>query len=273
VKETLDFDTFAKGKGSLVSRIVDGSLFNMKYSGIAAVSNVGDSECWTGHPLAQANLYGFGRLSWNPEMTSKEIAEEWATLTFGCNSEVTETITSMLLESREIYENYTTPLGIGWMVNPGHHYGPNVDGYEYSHWGTYHYADFAGIGVDRTAATGTGFTKQYEEPVAKIYENLETCPEELLLFFHHVPYDYKLKSGKTIIQHIYDTHFEGVEQVKTLIEKWSSLKGKIDDETYNLVLKKLKIQLKDAEEWRDVVNTYFYRKTSIKDMYGRKIYE
>lgn len=272
-KETLDFDTFAKGKGSLVSRIVDGSLFNMKYSGIAAVSNVGDSECWTGHPLAQANLYGFGRLTWNPELTSKEIAEEWVRLTFGCDDKVIETITSMLLESREIYENYTSPMGIGWMVNPGHHYGPNVDGYEYSHWGTYHYADFKGIGVDRTAATGTGFTEQYREPVAKMYENIESCPEKLLLFFHHVPYTYKLKSGKTVIQHIYDTHFEGVEQVKTLIEKWSSLKGKIDDETYNLVLKKLKIQLKDAEEWRDVVNTYFYRKTGIKDIHGRKIYE
>lgn len=272
-KETLDFDTFAKGKGSLVSRIVDGSLFNMKYSGIAAVSNVGDSECWTGHPLDQANLYGFGRLTWNPELTSKEIAEEWVRLTFGCDDKVIETITSMLLESREIYENYTSPMGIGWMVNPGHHYGPNVDGYEYSHWGTYHYADFKGIGVDRTAATGTGFTEQYREPVAKMYENIESCPEKLLLFFHHVPYTYKLKSGKTVIQHIYDTHFEGVEQVKTLIEKWSSLKGKIDDETYNLVLKKLKIQLKDAEEWRDVVNTYFYRKTGIKDIHGRKIYE
>lgn len=272
-KETLDFDTYAKGEGSYVSRIVDGSLFNMKYSGIAAVSNIGDSECWTGHPLAQANLYGFGRLSWNPELTSKEIAEEWTILTFGPDRDIVETITSMLLESRQIYENYTAPLGVGWMVNPGHHYGPNVDGYEYSHWGTYHYADFKGIGVDRTAATGTGFTKQYREPVAQMYENIETCPDELLLFFHHVPYTHKLKSGKTVIQHIYDTHFEGVEQVELLIEKWNSLKGKIDHEFYNLVLERLKIQLRDAIEWRDVVNTYFYRKTGIKDAHGRKIYE
>jgi len=272
-KEALDFDTFAKGEGSFVKKVVNGSLFGAKYGGIVAVANIGDSKSWTGHPLAQSNLFGFGRLAWNPDLTSREIAEEWVKLTFGCDKEVLNTVVPMLLESREIYEEYTSPLGIGWMVNPGHHYGPNVDGYEYSHWGTYHYADFKGIGVDRTVATGTGYTMQYKEPVAKMYENIDTCPDELLLFFHHVPYDHKLKSGKTVIQHIYDTHFEGVERAEKLRESWMKLKGKIDDEIFKAVLERLDIQVVDAKEWRDVVNTYFYRKTGIKDEHGRKIYE
>ncbi|WP_333508694.1 alpha-glucuronidase family glycosyl hydrolase [Thermoanaerobacterium thermosaccharolyticum] len=272
-KEALDFDTFAKGEGSFVKKVVNGSLFGVKYGGIVAVANIGDSKSWTGHPLAQSNLFGFGRIAWNPDLSSREIAEEWVKLTFGCEEEVLETVVPMLLESREIYEEYTSPLGIGWMVNPGHHYGPNVDGYEYSHWGTYHYADFRGIGVDRTVATGTGYTAQYKEPVAKMYENIDTCPDELLLFFHHVPYSHKLKSGKTVIQHIYDTHFEGVERAEKMRDAWMKLKGKIDDEIYEAVLERLDIQVVDAKEWRDVVNTYFYRKTGIKDEYGRKIYE
>lgn len=272
-KEVVDFDTYAKGKGSYVRKVVDGSLFNRKHGGIAAVSNVGDSKCWTGHPLAQANLYGLGRIAWNPELSSEEIAKEWVKLTFGCNSEIVEKIVSMLMESREVYENYTSPLGIGWMVYPHHHYGPSVDGYEYTSWGTYHYADWRGLGVDRTIATGTGYTAQYNEPVSSMYENIDTCPEELLLFFHHVSYNYKLKSGKTVIQHIYDTHFEGVEKVEKFIEKWLSLKGKISEEYFNIVLDKFQIQLKDSKEWRDVINTYFYRKTGIKEAKCREIYE
>lgn len=272
-KESLDFDTYARGKGSEVKNVVDGSLFNSKYGGIAGVSNIGDSQCWTGHPLAQANLYGFGRLAWNPDFSALDIAKEWVKMTFSCDEKSEEIIISMLLKSRDVYEKYTSPLGIGWMVNPNHHYGPSVDGYEYSPWGTYHYADFRGLGVDRTAATGTAYTKQYQEPVAKMYESLESCPEELLLFFHHVPYTYELSTGKTVIQYIYDTHFEGVEEAETFKENWIKLRENINDEMFNAVLEKLNIQIKDAKEWRDVVNTYFYRKTGIKDIKNRKIYE
>ncbi|OPJ59276.1 alpha-glucuronidase family glycosyl hydrolase [Clostridium oryzae] len=272
-KEVLNFDTHAKGEGSYVSKVVDGSLFNSRYSGIVAVSNLGDSKCWTGHPLAQANLYGIGRIAWNPELSSEEIAKEWVKLTYGCDEGIVQTVVSILMESREVYEKYTSPLGIGWMVNPNYHYGPSVEGYEYSRWGTYHYADWKGIGVDRTVSTGTGYTAQYHEAVASMYENIETCPEALLLFFHHVPYKYQLKTGKTLIQHIYDTHFEGVEKVEEFIEKWMSLKGKINEEAFGLVCDRLRIQLKDSKEWRDQVNTYFYRRTGIKDIKGRKIYE
>lgn len=272
-KECLDFDTYAKGKGSYVKDIVNGSTFGSKYGGVAAVGNLGDSKCWTGNPMAQANLYGFGRLAWDTELTSEEIALEWIKLTFGSDKEVIEKVSAMLLHSRETYENYTSPLGIGWMVNPHYHYGPSVDGYEYDRWGTYHYADFKGFGVDRTVATGTGYTAQYKEHNASMYEHLDKCPDELLLFFHHVPYTHVLKSGKTVIQHIYDTHFEGFDEAEKFREDWISIKDKIDEETFNVVLGKFDMQLKNAREWRDIVNTYFYRKTGIKDAKGRKVYE
>ncbi|MPQ31453.1 alpha-glucuronidase [Clostridium estertheticum] len=271
-KEALDFDTFANGKDSNVSKIVDGSLFKTKYGGVAAVSNIGGSECWTGHPLAQANLYGYGRLIWNTFLSSDEIAREWVKLTFGAEKDVEQIIVDILLQSREVYEKYTCPLGVGWMVNPNHHYGPSVEGYEYSPWGTYNYADYKSIGVDRTVATGTGYIGEYEPKVADKFENLETCPEELLLFFHNVLYSYKLKTGKTVIQHIYDTHFEGVEKVDEFINKWETLQNKIDSKIFDLVMEKFQIQKKDSREWRDVVNTYFYRKTGIDDLYKRKIY-
>ncbi|MBU3175683.1 alpha-glucuronidase [Clostridium estertheticum] len=271
-KEALDFDTFANGKDSNVSKIVDGSLFKTKYGGVAAVSNIGGSECWTGHPLAQANLYGYGRLIWNTFLSSDEIAREWVKLTFGAEKDVEQIIVDILLESREVYEKYTCPLGVGWMVNPNHHYGPSVEGYEYSPWGTYNYADYKSIGVDRTVATGTGYIGEYEPTVAAEFENIATCPEELLLFFHNVLYSYKLKTGKTVIQHIYDTHFEGVEKVDESINKWETLQNKIDSKIFDLVMEKFQIQKKDSREWRDVVNTYFYRKTGIDDLYKRKIY-
>lgn len=271
-KEVLDFDTYARGPGSFVKRIVDGSLFKRKHGGFAGVANIGDAPNWTGHTLAQANLFGFARLAWNPDLSAEEITEEWVKCTFGHDQEVVNTISRMLLNSWRIYENYTAPLGVGWMVNPGHHYGPNVDGYEYSRWGTYHRADCFGIGVDRTVRTGTGYAGQYYAENADKYESPETCPDELLLFFHHVPYTHMLKSGKTVIQHIYDTHFDGVEQVKELKRSWEKLKEKIEEKDFAHVLTRLNLQLAEAEEWRDVINTYFYRKSGIPDKYGRKIY-
>lgn len=271
-KEILDFDTFANGKESPVKSIVDGSQYDYKVSGITAVSNVGNDENWTGHLLAQANLYGYGRLTWNPNLSTEEVTTEWTRATFGDNEEVIQTIHEMLLQSWLIYESYTAPLGVGWMVEPGHHYGPNVDGYEYSVWGTYHYADCHGIGVDRTVATGTGYTAQYFAENYELYEHLETCPDSLLLFFHHVPYTHKLKSGVTVIQHIYDTHFSGAEQAEQLLESWRSLEGKVDSERFQQVLERLEHQAEHAKEWRDVINTYFYRKSGIPDEKKRTIY-
>lgn len=271
-KDILDFDTYAKGKGSEIKRIADGSLYQRPYSGFAAVSNIGADASWTGHPLAQANLYGYGRLGWNPELSAEDIAEEWVRLTFGHDEQVVQRITGMLLSSLDIYENYTAPLGVGWMVNPDHHYGPNVDGYEYSKWGTYHFADCHGIGVDRTVKSGTGYTSQYHPENEAKYESLETCPDELILFFHHVPYTHVLHSGKTVIQHIYDTHFEGAAQAEALAETWRELEGKVDPVIFDKVAALQEEQAEHAKEWRDMINTYFYRKSGIADEQARKIY-
>lgn len=270
-KEVLDFNTYAKEEGTRVSDIVSGRAYNQVCCGMAAVSNTGNDYNWTGHDLAAANLYGYGRLCWNTELTSEEIAREWCFLTFEYNEKVMKVITDILLGSWLTYEKYTSPLGIGWMVNPNTHYGPNVDGYEYDKWGTYHRADRNGMGVDRTKA-GTGYTTQYNEPLASMYEDPKTCPEELLLFFHYIRYDYMLKSGKTLIQHIYDTHFEGVEEVERMVEGWNSLEGLVPEDVFIRVQERLAIQLESAKEWCDRINTYFYRKSGIDDQKKRKIY-
>jgi alpha-glucuronidase len=271
-KEALDFDTYSRGEGSTVAEAASGRLFGMKRGGMAAVSNIGDDANWTGHVLAQANLYGFARLAWNPGLSSEQIAQEWIRMTFRHGYKQEQVILEMLLSSLDIYEKYTAPLGVGWMVNPGHHYGPNVDGYEYSKWGTYHFADNQGIGVDRTVRSGTGYTSQYHSPQSEWYESLDECPDELLLFFHHVPYTHVLKSGTTVIQHIYDTHFEGADRAANLIELWDSIQEKVEDECYRQVRERLVHQAEHAREWRDIINTYFYRKSGIVDANKRVIY-
>ena len=262
-KECLDFDTFAGGAGDTVSK---------RILGAAGVSNVGDGTFLTGNPLAGANLYGYGRLIFDPTLSAERIASEWVRAALTREPEAVKTIVSMLMQSRDIYESYTSPLGVGWMVVPHYHYGVDVDGYEYSQWGTYHYADRDGIGVDRTSSTGTGYVMQYADVNAHLYDNINTCPDELLLFFHHVPYTHVLQSGKTVIQHIYDSHFDGAENAKNLLDKWLELKDAVKPEIHAEALKRFGLQLKNAERWRDVVNTYFFRKSGIDDIHGRKIY-
>jgi len=262
-KEVLDFR---------VGGVDNESIFDVvKDNGVAAVTNTGDDKNWTGNDLAAANLYGFGRLVWSVSLSAEEIAEEWVRLSLSNDIEVVEAVKGILLSSRETYEKYTCPLGIGWMVTPHYHYGPSVDGYEYSRWGTYHRADINGIGVDRTDK-GTGYTKQYQEPNASIYNSIETCPEELLLFFHYVPYRYVLKSGKSLIQHIYDSHFEGVLEVEEMIKVWERIEGKLPARVNLVVKERLGWQLANAREWCDQVNSYFYRKSGILDERGREIY-
>lgn len=270
-KEVLGFHTCVKETQDTVLDIVSGRTFGQKNCGIAAVANTGDDENWTGHDLAAANLYGFGRLAFEPELSAEEIAKEWIVSTYGRDEAVLEELLFILLHSWEAYEKYSAPLGIGWMVNPNHHYGPNVDGYEFDRWGTYHRADHLGIGVDRSHE-GTGYAGLYRKPNAQMYDEPETCPEELLLFFHHMPYDYRLKSGKTILQHIYDTHFEGVELVDEMVERFEKLEGRLPDKVYKRCMERLLHQKEHSREWRDQINTYFYRKTGIGDEKGRTIY-
>ncbi len=270
-KEILDFHTGCSEGNDMVSDIISGRTFNQKNCGIAAVANTGSDYNWTGHDLAAANWYGFGRLSFSSALTSEEIAREWCECTFGTNREVTDAISRILMISWPAYEKYTSPLGIGWMVNPQSHYGPDVDGYEYDRWGTYHRADHQGLGVER-GSSGTGYVQTYLEPNASIYESIEKCPEELLLFFHYIPYTHKLKSGKTLIQHIYDTHFDGAEDVEEMISLWKGLEGKIPQKEYERVKARLEHQEIHSKEWRDQINSYFYRKSFIADEKGRNIY-
>lgn len=270
-KEVLDFDTYAKGPSSTIAEVASGKGLDRRLGGIAGVANAGNDPYWTGHPLAQANFYGFGRLAWDPKLASAQITAEWIHQTLGHAPLLVDVLSSMLHDSWPIYESYTAPLGVGFMVNPGHHYGPNVDGYEYSKWGTYHFADHQGIGVDRTEATGTGYVGQYREPHRSIYEDVQSCPDELLLFFHHVAYGHRLGSGKTVIQHIYDSHFEGAEAARGLLARWQQISREVPAQWAERVAERLAWQVQNAEEWRDVVNTYFYRKTGIGDERGRFI--
>ena len=246
--------------------------------GVAAVSNVGDDRFWTGHPLAQANLYAFGRLAWDPALDPVAVLDEWISLTFAgdegaVDPQVRATLHAVMDDSWRTYEAYTAPLGVGFMVSPARaHYGPDVDGYEYSRWGTYHFADRDGVGVDRTRASGTGFTGQYPAPWRDLYESRATCPDELLLFFHHVPYTHVLHGGTTVIQHIYDTHFAGVDQVRDMIAAWESLAGRVPADVDTRVRERLTEQLRSAVEWRDQINTYFLRKSGVPDAHGRTIY-
>lgn len=269
-REILDFRPW--GEGATVADVAIGNGPGGRPGALVAVSNVGDDPFWTGHPLAQANLYAFGRLAWDPTLTPEAVLDEWAGLTFGPDPEVRAGLHAVLDDSWLTYEGYTAPLGVGFMVQPGHHYGPAVDGYEYSPWGTYHFADRDGIGVDRTRATGTGYTGQYPAPWRDVYEDLATCPDELLLFFHHVPYGHVLHSGSTVIQHVYDTHFAGVARVEELVATWASLAGRVPGDVHGRVTELLDEQLRSAREWRDQLTTYFFRKSGVPDARGRRIY-
>lgn len=270
-KEVLDFHTYSGQEKDTVADYVSGRTMGNNLGGMVAVINTGNDMNWTGNDLAAANLYGFGRLAYDTELTAEQIAREWIAQTFGLDREHEDILADMLLRSREIYEKYTCPLGIGWMVYPGTHYGPSIDGYEYSRWGTYHRADHLGIGVDRSDK-GTGYAQQYYEKNAVMYNDPEKCPEELLLFFHHIPYTWKLRTGKTLIQHIYDSHFEGYSEAEGLADAWNKLKDVIPEDSFERVSERFRLQLDNAREWRDQVNSYFFRKSGIEDEKGRTIY-
>ena len=176
-------------------------------AGFVSVTNVGMESNWLHHPMALANLFGFGKLAWNPDQSLEDIIETWTRLTWGTDPLVNSTVRSMQLNSWTVYEGYTGPYGIGTLTNIlGYHFGPGIESAERNGWGQWFRADRNGIGMDRTS-TGTGFIQQYPPELAARYQSLATCPDDLLLFFHHVPYDYQLHSGKILIQSIYDMHY------------------------------------------------------------------
>jgi alpha-glucuronidase len=269
-KQMLDFDLHADGTNTPVRDLVSGKSFHRPTGGFVGVANVGLDENWLAHPLALANLYGFGRLAWNPNLTANAIAEEWTRLTFGNDPAVVQTITAMQAASWGIYESYTGPLGAQTLTNIiGVHYGPGIESSEENGWGQWHRADQKGIGMDRSTATGTGFVGQYSALVAKLYETLPATPDELLLFFHHVPYTYVLHSGKTVIQHIYDSHYEGAQRAQEYVRQWKTLAHHVDEERYAGVLARLEYQAGHAIVWRDAICNYFARLSGIPDAKGR----
>jgi alpha-glucuronidase len=223
------------------------------------VSNVGNDTNWTGHPFAQANWYAFGRLAWDSYTTSGEIAEDWIRMTFSNKPEFVERIKKMMLASREVTVNYMTPFGLHHIMYAGHHYGPGPwvsSGRQ--DWTSvyYHRADSSGIGFDRSS-TGSNAVSQYFPELRNVFEKVETCPENLLLWFHHVPWDYRLKSGRSIWEEICIKYNDGVNSVKEMENEWSMVKNVIDNERFLKVKSLLALQEEHAKIWRDACLLYF----------------
>jgi len=268
-KQVLDFGFRAAGQAAPVKEIVAGKTYHRPLGGLVGVAGVG-RDGWLASPLALANLYAFGRLAWNPDLSPEEIAEEWTRQTIGNDPEVVSTVVKMLMQSWPAYESYTGPLGLQTLTDiTGSHYGPNIESSENNGWGQWHRADKDGVGMDRGVATGTGFVGQYPPGIAQLYENPVTTPDEFLLFFHHVPYAYRLHSGKTVIQSIYDSHYEGAAQAAQFVRDWATLEGRIDQPLYQQVRDRLVYQAGHAILWRDAVVLYFLKLSGIPDEQGR----
>lgn len=259
-KECLESDTYAHGEGSTVAEVIDGSLEDHSLSGIAGVSNIGNDINWTGHIFGQANWYAFGQLAWDHELTSEEIADEWIRSTFTNDSEFVNKISTIMIYSRENMINYMTPLGLHHIMGTDHHYGPGpwVNDLPRADWNPiyYHKADSIGVGFDRTA-TGSDAVHQYYHEVAEKFSSLEKCPEKYLLWFHHVNWNYKLESGRTLWDELCFRYYNSAESVGEMIKVWESQKDKIDDERFNQVKMLLNIQQKEAIWWRNSCVLYF----------------
>jgi alpha-glucuronidase len=258
-KECLESDTYARGPGSSVARIIDGTLDNHELTGIAGVSNIGTDTNWCGHLFGQANWFALGRLGWDHTLTAEEIADDWIRMTFTNDSSFIAAVKSIMLASREIAVSYMTPLGLHHIMARGHHYGPGP-------WVSrgradqtsvyYHRADSAGIGFNRTR-TGSNAISLYFPPVQKIFESPESCPEKFLLWFHHVNWDEKMNSGRTLWKELCYKYYTGADSVRWMQKTWDSLAGKIDRERFFHVQEKLKIQEENAVFWRNACLLYF----------------
>jgi alpha-glucuronidase len=268
-KQVLDFDLHGGGVSTPVKEIIAGKAFHRPLGGMVGVAGVG-REGWLGSPLALANLYAFGRMAWDPNLSPEEVAAEWTRQTIGTDRDVVGTVVKMLMQSWPAYENYTGPLGMQTLTDiTGSHYGPNIESSESNGWGQWHRADKDGVGMDRSVATGTGYAGQYPPEVGELYESAATTPDELLLFFHHVPYTWRLHSGKTVIQRIYDSHYEGAAQAAQFARDWATLEGRIDQGFYEQVRDRLVYQAGHAIVWRDAIVQYFLKLSGIPDEQGR----
>ncbi|AYZ12809.1 alpha-glucuronidase [Chryseobacterium arthrosphaerae] len=260
-KETLDSDTYSDGQGSTIAKITDGTLRPAKLTAISAVANIGEDTNWTGHHFAQANWYAFGRLAWNHQLTSEQIADEWIKMTFTDDQNFLNPVKEIMLSSRETAVDYMMPLGLHHIFAGGHHYGPEPWG-DYKggrpDWSPvyYHQADAQGLGFNRTK-TGSNAVSQYFPPLNERYGNISTCPENLILWFHHVPWDYPMKDGKTLWDELCYTYDSGVKKVRDYQKTWDKMEPYIDKQRFADVQSKLKIQSKDAVWWKDACLLYF----------------
>ncbi|MDR2058360.1 MAG: alpha-glucuronidase [Dysgonamonadaceae bacterium] len=260
-KETLDSDTYAGGQGATVAKITNGALRPAKVTAIAGVANTGDSVNWCGHHFAQANWYAFGRLAWNSELSAEQIAEEWLKMTFTADENFVRPAADLMLASREACVNYMMPLGLHHIFSFNAHYGPQPWGYfpgGRMDWMPvyYHKADSAGVGFDRSK-TGSNAVSQYFQPLGDLYGDIDRCPENLLLWFHHAAWTHKMKSGNSLWDELCYRYDSGVRQARDLQKAWDRLERHIDAERFDQVQAKLQIQAKDAVWWKDACLLYF----------------
>ena len=259
-EETLAADTYAAGEGSTVARVIDGSLHGQRLTGMAGVANTGTDRNWSGSHFDQANWYAFGRFAWNPHGSARAFAEEWVRMTFSNASAFVAPVVDMMMSSREAVVNYMTPLGLNHLMGSGHHYGPApwVDDLGRADWNPvyFHRADRYGLGFDRTP-DGSGAVAQYAEPLEALYGNIETVPERYLLWFHHVPWEHRLASGRTLWDELVVRYSRGVEEVAAMEQRWTSLAPYVDAARHHQVAAFLRIQLKEARWWRDACIAYF----------------
>lgn len=259
-EEALRFDTFARGPGSSVASIIDGSLQGHSRSGMAGVSNVGADRNWTGSTFDQANWYAFGRLAWDPARGSRDIAEEWVRMTFSNDPHFVAPVVALMMESREAVVNYMTPLGLAHLMAAGHHYGPGAwqSSLARADWNPtyYHRADGEGIGFDRTTG-GSGAVMQYAPPLAATFNDPQRTPEKYLLWFHHVSWDHRLSSGRSVWEELVRHYTQGVDTVRGMRAAWSRLARYVDGERYAEVSAFLAIQEREANWWRDATLAYF----------------
>lgn len=259
-EESLRTETYAKGEGSTIGNILEGKTFNTKHTGMAAVINPGTDRNWTGHPFVQSSWYAFGRMAWDHHISAGAAADEWLRMTFTNDQQFIEPVKQIMLASREAGVNYRSPLGLTHLYSQGDHYGPApwTANLERPDWTAiyYHRAAKDGIGFNRTK-TGSNAVAQYPEILASQYGDIKTVPEELLLWFHHVSWDHKMQSGRTLWNELVHKYYDGVEQVRDMQRKWEKLESLIDAERFAQVKALLKIQERDAVIWRDSCVLYF----------------
>lgn len=259
-EEVLQSDTYAKGQGSTVSKVLDGSLHDYKLTGIAGVSNIGTDRNWTGHHTAQADWYAFGNLAWNPNQNIEKIAEYWIRMTFSNDPEVVQTMKGIMLNSYEILVDYMTPLGLHHIMARSHHWGPGpwVTGGGRDDWTAtyYHKVNNDSIGFDRTE-TGSNAMAQYAQEWKEVWGNEENVPMEFLLWFHRVPWNKKLSTGNNLWEEMALRYQKGVEGARWMQKEWSSLEENIDPGRFNHIASFLNIQVNEAEWWRDACLLYF----------------